>query len=487
MRVLFLQDNGLNESLLVTETAAALRAAGHQASLLLEREERDLRGAIQQDSPDLVLLPAAVQAHHWTVAICGRLRRWFPDLPVALAGTLPTFFPEVVQRPGVRMVILGEAEQAALDICDALAGKRRLSTVPNLHLRRGKVVVRNDLGPLVPDLDALPLPHRRLYYDRYPFLGAFPWKKFSTGRGCFHGCSYCYQPHYRRMCAGKGAYVRRKSPGRVVAEVEDMRAHHALGNVHFADDLFITRTSWLREFAQLYPGRVGLPYSINTSADLVDEPAARLLAESGCRAVAIGVEAGSEQRRREILGKDLPDGVIRRAAELIRGHGMRLITFNMLGAPGEGWQDALDTLKLNIDIGASHARVTICQPIPGTPMARDAAAAGESLEGAAEDIFQVPDAGRGRAQVYFRSAAPQQGQFINLFHLFSLAARYPSLAPAVRAACHLPPNPIFSLGGGLLRMLQERAAYRFSLLAGLRYFMHVGNPGLRTANFVGLI
>ncbi len=487
MRILFIQDNGLDESLLVTETAAYLEASGHRTDLLLEREERDLRGAVAAADPDLVVVPAAIQGHHWSVETCGRLGRWFPDLPVVLAGTLPTFVPDLVQRPGVKMAVVGEAEEALVEICDALAGRRELATVRNLVLRRGKVVHRNELRPLIADLDRMPLPFRDLYYRRYPFLGAFPFKKFSTGRGCFHDCSYCYQPQYRRMCEGKGTYVRRKSPERVVREVEAVARRHPVSNVHFADDLFITHATWLRRFCELYPARIGLPYSINTSADLVSEASAELLARSGCRTVAIGVESGDEGRRRDILGKDLTDASIRGAARAIRRHGITLITFNMLASPGEGWEEGLQTLRFNAELGAQHARVTLCQPLPGTPMAAAASARDLGREGAAEDLFQVPDAGQGRPQVYFTSAVQEEGRLLNLHALFSLGTAYPRLLPLLVPLSKLPPNRLLHVGGGLHRMLLERSAYRLSLLDGLRYFLHTGSPERRTANFTGLI
>ena len=43
-------------------------------------------------------------------------------------------------------------------------------------------------------------------------------------------------------------------------------------------------------------------------------------------------------------------------------------------AVAERTAQALATLRLNIAIGARHARVTLCQPLPGTPMARQASA-----------------------------------------------------------------------------------------------------------------
>ncbi len=486
MRVLFLQDNGINESLLLCELSAVLRAAGHRSAVLLEREERDLRRAVEAQNPDLILLPTSIRGHHWVLRTCRRLQRWLPDVPRVLAGSHPTFFPDILRFPEVQMIIVGEAEQAILELLDALAGKRRLRTIANLHIKGKKTTHRNEVRALVEDLDALPLPHRDLYFGRYPFMAAFPWKKFSSGRGCFHHCSYCYQPHYRELVHGRGSYVRRKSPARVAREVAAVAAAHPLSNVHFADDLFITSMDWLRDFCEAYADAGAVPYTINSSAELITEASAGLLARSGCRAVAIGLETFDQDLRFDIMRKRLDNRTIRRAARLIRDHGMTLVTFNMLAAPGETITDALGTLRFNADIGAHHARVGICFPIPGTQMARRAVDEGQCLDGFGEDIYRRPDTEQSQLRVYFRSARADEHRFVNLTQLFSLGVAHPWLIPLIERLIGLPRNPLLALGG-LHGLLQEKALYRFSLLQGVRYFSHVGWPGRRTSNFVSLV
>lgn len=486
MRVLFVQDNGLNESLLLTELSACLRAEGHHTDLLLQREERDLTAAVARANPDLLFFPMHIRGHHWVLQTCRALRAALPEIPQVLAGSHPSFFPDILERDGVEMILVGEVERATVELLDGLAGKRPMDGIQNLHLRRGKTVVRNEVRPLVQELDSLPLPHRGLYFDRYPFLAAFPWKKFSSGRGCFHSCSYCYQPLYRDMCQGKGQYVRRKSPARVMAEVQQVQRDYPLGNVHFSDDLFITDIHWLRKLAVLYPDRVHVPYSVNSSAEFVTREAAKLLAGSGCRSVAIGVETGDAMLRQTILQKRLDDHTIRAAARRIRGQGMKLVTFNMLASPGETVETALSTLRLNAEIGAQHARVGICFPIPGTQMAGDAVARGQCRSGFGQDIYARPDTERTRPRVYFTSARQHEHAFVNLLHLFNLGVSFPALIPLIERAVRLPQNPLFALGS-LLSAYREKALFGFTLRQGLDYFRHVGSPGRRTANFVSLV
>ncbi len=484
MHVVFVQDNGINESLALTDVSACVKAAGHTTALLLEREERDLRQAIARENPDLILITSAILAHRWTLRMVERVRRWFPETPRVLAGSHPTLYPDILGFDGVEMIIVGEAERSLVALVDALAGKTPFEQVPGLHFKRGKSIHRNPLGPLVSDLDALPLPDRDLYFDRYPFTGRFPWKKFTSGRGCVHNCSFCYQPTYRAMTRGHGPYLRRKSPERVVREVNAVAARHRVTNVHFSDDLFVTNAAWVRDFAEIYPRRVGIPFSLNTSAELVTEEAVRLLAGAGCRAIAMGVETSDEKLRRSILAKEVSTDAIRKAARLIRDHGIKLVTFNMVGAPGETPADVLETIRFNAELGTDLPRVSICFPLPGTPIAKEPLA---GREGTRPDVYELPDLEDARFdEVFFASAKPHEAELINLFHLFTLGVSHPRLIPLIRRLARLPKGRLYALSS-VHRMLEERSVYGLSLREGLDYFWHVGTPDRRTTNFVSLV
>ena len=179
----------------------------------------------------------------------------------------------------------------------------------------------------------------------------FPWKKFSTGRGCIHACSFCWNPTVADLYhSSRGSFTRRKSPRRAVDEVLAVKEKYPLRNVHFSDDLFTVRSAWLEEFAPLYRKEVGIPFSCNSSIELATERNMRALAEAGCRCVCIGVETGNERLRSKILNKTVTNEDVRRAADTIHRFGMEVATFNMLAAPGESLQDAFDTIALNQQI-----------------------------------------------------------------------------------------------------------------------------------------
>ncbi len=471
--VLFLQDNGINESLALCDVAGALRHAGHHCRLLLEDEERDLDAAIRAFSPAVVVIPCPVAGATTTAALARRARAVLPGATIALAGTQATLDPASVARwPGVDVVVVGEAEEALTELVDRVAADRGWEDVPNLAWAAPEGLRQNALRPPAA-LDALPMPDRGIYH-RYPFIQRFPWKKFATGRGCVHRCNFCWNTSLRRMY-GTEAFVRRKSPERVIAEILAVTASAPLRHVHFSDDLFTVHPSWIEAFAGLYRARVGLPFTCNTSVELISPRTVGALASAGCRGVAFGLETASEPLRVKILNKTFSNHEVRAAAALIKGAGMELTTFNMLASPGETLEDGLATVALNRAIGADHVRVNLAVPLPYTPFEVAAREAG---------VVAGPDpATLHHPRPVF---APELAtEFLNLYHLFRPAVHHAWLGPLLPRLIRLP-TPRLLEALRVLIPVEERRIYRLGWVDGLRYYRHVGDPHRRTANYVSL-
>jgi radical SAM superfamily enzyme YgiQ (UPF0313 family) len=138
--------------------------------------------------------------------------------------------------------------------------------------------------------------------------------------------------------------------------------------VYFQDDTFILNRHWLLQFLDEYRRSVRLPLYCTVRADLVTEEIALALKEAGCYRVSFGVESGAEKIRNEVLQKKISDNDIKRTAKILKKAGLTFQTTNMMGLPGETLDDAIQTLKLNIEIGADVAWTSIYQPYPGTEL-----------------------------------------------------------------------------------------------------------------------
>jgi|GEM_PF-1022334 len=466
VRIAILQAAAIDESVALCEVSGALRARGHQTRLFLEDQESNFTQAVTAFAPDFALVQAAYMGEAWTRSAVAR----FPDLRCVLVGTAATFDGDLLQRIPAWGALMGELDDCAPAFADALSSGAPLADVPALRWRDADGALRSNPWGEAPDLDAQPMPDRALYFERYPFLGRFPWKRFTTGRGCVHSCGFCYLPALRDGYGGQRATVRRKSVDRVISEVLAVRARWPLLRIHFADDLFAPSRAWLEDLAERFPREVGLPFSCNTSPETVTEVNAELLARAGAHVVGIGLETGSEANRVELLGRPTKDAAIVRAAERLKRHGVRLLTFNMIANPGESFDDALSTLTLNQRLGTDFPRVNLAYPAPDSYLER-------LMEERGIPAI-APDA-HTREEWKAWCAEGDPTPFEVLQRTFRLATRTKVPPAFIAALAHAIPDSRWLAPLALYDASVEARWSGVPLLAALRYARHAGKPNRR--------
>lgn len=367
-KVLFLQRDGY-ESFGVMYLAAALAARGHEADVLVEFAERSaFYDKIRALKPDVVAFSIMTGLEGWAAEAASWVKTTV-NCTVIAGGPHATFFPEFVEEPGLDAVCRGEAEDALPDFVDALVAGGDGAAVPGFWVKTAGGLVKNDLYPLRPNLDDIPLPDRGIYRRRYPELGEGRGIEILAARGCPFSCSFCYNHVLRRLYAGKGRYVRRHSHDRLLEEIRRERRERPAGvrYVAFVDDLFIQDRDWLEGFLGRYKAEVGLPFTCAVRANLVDEAMVSGLAAAGCKVTSFGLESGDESLRNEVLGKKISQEQILRTAELLTRYGIRFSTFNMFNLPGETLGKAEKTLDLNLRLGpANYPWSGLLQPYRGT-------------------------------------------------------------------------------------------------------------------------
>ncbi len=438
-RVLFLQDT-LYEAFGPEMLSAVLKADGHDCELLVVGEEGrgEVMAAARRFAPDVAAFSVPSFGVRWAVALAGEVRRELGVVTV-FGGPHCSCFPDFAGSDVVDLACVGEGEGAIVDIARAVDAGEDPRRVDNLLFTDGDGCVhRNPVRPLIADLDSLPFQDRELYY-RYRPLRRLSYKLFMAGRGCPYDCSYCFNSTLRNTYRGLGPWVRRRSPGKVVEEILQVRSRHGLRTLGFVDDTFTTDRRWLVEFCDLFRREVGLPFNCIARINEVDEEVAEALGRAGCHFVSFAVETGSEELRREVLDRRIGDEQIRRGAALLRRQGIKLLTCNMFGLPGETVEDGIATLRLNAEIGATVVGTSVLQPMPGTRI-REACV----RQGLLADDYD-PDAAAGFAASSPLTRHPHQRELGNLQQLALVGVRLPWTIPLLRRLAKLPPNPLYRL------------------------------------------
>ena len=465
MRVLFIQNNGIQESIGIANLSGILKANGHETDLLLVSHTPDLIGAIRKYNPGLIAFSALTGVHHSLEHLAVIIKEHL-NIPIIVGGPHPTYSPEMIHSAGIDIVCRGEGELAMLELADTMERDGDVTKIRNLHVKtRSGTLHRNDIRPAVP-LDELPPPDRELYY-KYPFLRDMPMKRFISSMGCPYPCTFCHEPVIRDMYrkGAKSEYVRRKSVKRTVAEIKYIADRYPLNHVHFSDDLFFIRNNykWLEEFADVYPKEVGIPWNCNIRYDSVNQHAADLLERAKCYGAAVGLESGNQEIRETVIRKRSKNEHIVEGARLLREKNIKVLTTNMIGLPGETLDNALETVQLNMVLKSDYVRANTFLLFPGLPLVEYS-----KQKGYVDPDFDIDKQIAVSQEITLKT--PYAREFRNIASLFWLMVKFPpSWIPFFRRLVKVPDNILFRIIGSF-NMCQELLFYRVRPIPALRYF-----------------
>lgn len=451
--------------------AGALRAAGHRVSLFVYgRRGGEVIERLAADPPDLVAYGLMSGDQPRYLALHRRLRERIA-VPSIWGGAHATFFPELINEDGVDAVCIGEAEEAIVEFVERYEREGGLpADVRNFWVKTADGTVhRNAVRPLIRDIDAVPHPARDIFLQAHPILQEHGIKHFIATRGCPFKCTYCFNQSYHRIYGRGEPLVRSRDPERVCDEILEVRGATRLEMVAFVDDSFTLDRDWLERFAGVYRRRVGLPYSCNMRLDHCTPEIADLLVDSGCGLAFVGVESGDERVRQRLLGRKMSNELIRGAVKLLHERGIRTITENMIGLPGETFEQALCTLRLNMELRPTLANASLFAPYPDLPLTRYAIRHGY-FDGGCDDLG---------TNYYHHSlmkypSRRARNRMLNLRSFFSLLARHPRFWPLLRPLLELPPNALTRAIGDAVdgHYLSKCMAYRMRPGRFLRILAH---------------
>jgi len=415
--------------------SAVLKQHGHEVVNLVDHRVNRLLDFVRSEKPGLLAFSFTNCEQAWVESAAQAVKRDFPDLPITIGGPHPTLHPELAEKPYFDLVCRGEGEGPMLDLARMIQdGGSDWGSIGNICWSDNGQVVQNPIRPLLEDLDELPFHDREGYY-RYKFLRDNPVKYFFTGRGCPFNCSFCFNRRFKEIYPNQDKYIRHYSPERVIAEIVQVKEQYGMRQARFEDDVFSLNKDWLFRFLDLYKKEVDVPYLAYIRAGEKEEVIKRL-ADTGCFCVLFGVETGNEERRNKLLKKAVKDSHIEETAALLHKHGIHFFTSNILGLPGETWEEALETVRINQRIKAPDVWCSIFQPYAGLEITEYAISQGY-LDDFSDDT------------VGFNTFAdnalnqPDQARIFNLQKFFYALVRWPWLERILLPMTKMKPNFLF--------------------------------------------
>lgn len=246
------------EYLGVMYLSSALKNNGHNVEVFIGNNLKKLSSDVKNYRPDMVGFSCITGNQDWCLKACAAIKEKIAEAVTIFGGPHPTFFPEIIMEPCVDIVCRGEAEKAILELVNKNGNRENLANTCNCWVKHNGQIIKNDLRPLIENLDILAFPDRELYYKKYPFLNRSQ-KVFIAARGCPFKCSYCFNESLQALYANKGKYMRYRSIQNVIEEIKIVRKKYAMKTVYMLDDTFILNTHWLYGFLLHYKKEINLP------------------------------------------------------------------------------------------------------------------------------------------------------------------------------------------------------------------------------------
>lgn len=352
------------------QVAARLRQLGHEVALfdaMLATGTQDFDARLAATQPDVVLLyednynylskMCLAKMREAACTMVAQARR--AGARVIVAGSDASDAPDIYLAAGADVALRGEG----LDVLPGLL--RRLQAEPALA---GAALLRGLEQPVtLPRAEAAeleaPVAWDLVDIDAYRRTWRAAHGRFSlnmaASKGCSFRCAWCAKPIW-------GQRYQQRSPQAVAAEMAELKARFAPDHIWFADDIFGFRADWVQRFAdELDRLGGGVPFTIQTRADLVSEAMARALAEAGCAEAWIGAESGS-QAVLDAMNKGTTVAEIHEARQRLQQAGVRVGFFIQLGYLGEGLPELLQTRQLIEEAQPDDIGVSVSYPLPGT-------------------------------------------------------------------------------------------------------------------------
>ncbi|MFD9770832.1 B12-binding domain-containing radical SAM protein [[Kitasatospora] papulosa] len=286
--------------------------------------------------PDIVGIQVLTSSLKNGIKLGAESRRHHPNALVVYGGVGATpLARKLVEDGSADVVVKGEGEVTFSHLVHEYGnnGRKNLRKVRGIVFRDDDgTVVETPAAPQVMRLDKLPRPARDLAdMQLYNQISRGRSGNLVTSRGCSYACAYCYSKHQW------GVGQRRHSADRVIEEIRELVEVHGFDRIRIEDDDFVEDVPRMQELCRSIE-KSGLQGKFEWEAkarpDLIDDDMARMLRDSGCFRLLVGVETLDWSLLKR-LGRPVKVDVTERALSSLSKAGIGVQATLILGIPGE--------------------------------------------------------------------------------------------------------------------------------------------------------
>jgi len=293
-------DCPVGPSIGVSYVSAALKEAGHETKCLHVSEwvdypydpDRILKDTLEYD-PDIVAMVFGTNHAPEAKHIIKVLKEGGLRGKIFCGGIHTTLnAEEVMSDPNVDFINVGEGDDSAVELANALQDGTDPTCINNIWARKDGEIVRNPPRPLK-DISKLPFMDTDIWDFEKIMESRRGWVNVFMNRGCPYRCTYCHNNGVAKVLQeGLGTktsgnaemgYLRLRDSRDMIDELKHLMSKYEVSAFSFVDDTFTMNKPQMMEFLPMYAKEIGLPWVCNTTVLDVDREVLKAMADANCR------------------------------------------------------------------------------------------------------------------------------------------------------------------------------------------------------------
>ena len=325
-------------------------------------------------------------------ACCKLLKQVEPGIKTCFVGSHTSALPmEVLRFPYVDFVLLNEGVYALHNLL-ATDLQTNLGKVKGIGHKTGSVPVLNEPQSVVPqerldiDLpgyawDLLPYKQRPLdlyrahfWHTGYDHDRRTPFAAVYTSLGCPFKCDFCMINIVNRVdnaddvSAANSPGMRHWSTEFMLGEFEKLAAM-GVETIRISDEMFFLNKTYYEPLLQGIVDR-GIPLRTWSYArvDTVREQYLDLFQRAGVRWLALGIESGDQEIRREVSKGTFKVVRMQDVVRQIQSAGINVVANYIFGFPDDTSATMQRTLDLSLELCAEFSNFYPCEALPGSSL-----------------------------------------------------------------------------------------------------------------------
>lgn len=319
-----------------------------------------------------------VFTHEWPmmVRLIDLIRGRFPDATIVIGGEHVTSMPEFsLLTSKADVAVLGEVEETAVELVQALRDRTALRKVVGIAYRQGDCIEVNPRRERQAKIDDIATPDWDSFavttYHKERFVGGMYSSRVTVPilatRGCPYQCTYCSAPNM---------WLPRwnpRDPVQVVDEIEMYVKRYNAGNFPFQDLTAIIQKDWIKTFCQeLIRRNLNIQWQLptGTRSEAIDAEVAHLLAASGMTSMAYAPESGSDLTRR-LIKKKMTTSKLFDSIDAAADAGLNVAVWLVIGFPHDRPEHIAENLPFLDQLaahGVSDIGIAFYMALPGTEL-----------------------------------------------------------------------------------------------------------------------